>query len=115
MERNLAFCGTYPRSTYRRRHNRYLVDAPATLLLGDTGERPSRVIDLSPGGAGVYADYPLAIDDKFNITIPPSYCFDDPFKGQARVVWCNKIHENLWRAGLAFAVENTPSFPSSLP
>ncbi len=103
---------THLTATYRRRHNRYLVDVPATVFLSDTGEKPSRVIDVSPGGAGVYAAYPLAIDDKVNITIQPSYFFDSPFGGQARVVWCNKIHENLWRAGLAFAVENEISFPS---
>ncbi|HTY45675.1 MAG TPA: PilZ domain-containing protein [Patescibacteria group bacterium] len=96
--------GTQTQATYRRCHDRYLVDAAATLFFDTAGERPSRLMDVSWKGAGVYTDYPLTQNDTVQIFIPPSYFFDTPVRHHARVAWCNKIRENLWRAGLVFEV-----------
>jgi hypothetical protein len=39
-----------------------------------------------------------------------SFILDEPVAKQAKVVWCKKIDNNLWQAGLDFGLDNKINF-----
>ena len=87
---------------HRRFYKRFNLDTSATLILPKNLRRPLILRDLSARGAGVVSNYSLNINEEIEITIAVSFFFNQPVYKKARVVWCNKVDEHLWQAGLDF-------------
>ena len=96
----------YSLSFYRRSHQRFILDASATLVINKNIEEPSGLRDLCPRGAGVITHYPLTENERVTIIIKVPYLFDSPVYKEAKVVWCKKIDEYLWQGGLDFGEDN---------
>jgi len=96
----------YSLSAYRRSYNRFNIEGQATLSFDKGLSRPSILKDLSAGGAGVICNEPLGVNEEIGIFIPTSLLLKSSVYKKAKVVWCSKIGENLWQAGLAFGWDN---------
>ncbi|MBU0693758.1 MAG: PilZ domain-containing protein [Candidatus Omnitrophica bacterium] len=93
----------------RRSYKRFKVDTGGRLIVDKEIEKPLIVRDLSSRGVGVVANYPFEIDKKITIDMETPF-FHDTVRREARVIWCKKIEEDLWRAGLDFGM-NKIEFP----
>ena len=90
---------------HRRGYQRFQLQAQATLIAESQLERPSILKDLSARGAGVVSNEPLNLNEKVEIVIFVPYFFDAAVHRKAKVVWCNRIDEQLWQAGLDFGLD----------
>lgn len=97
-------------STYRRDYKRFIVNDSVSLVTDNGVERPLILEDLSARGAAVVGDYPFRINEKVNVVIHAPFFFDKPALKEAKTVWCKKISENLWQAGLDFGIDNRINF-----
>jgi len=70
--------------------------------------REKRVIlrDLSSRGVGIAGNYSLDVGEEVAVTIQARFFFDQPIYRQAKVIWCQKIDDNFWQAGLDFGLDN---------
>lgn len=93
----------------RRAYERYKMDDSAILILNKKLEKSSILRDLSVRGAGFVCDCLLKSNDKIEIIIKSSL-FESSMRKEAKVVWCSKISDNLYRAGLDFGIDNTIDF-----
>ncbi len=93
-------------STYRRDYKRFIVNDSVSLVTDNGVERPLILEDLSARGAAVVGDYPFRINGKVTVVIYAPFFLDSPALKQAKTVWCKKINENMWQAGLDFGMDN---------
>lgn len=104
-------------SLSRRDYERFIVNDSASLITANSIERPLILEDLSARGAGVIGDYPFRINEKVTVVIYAPFFLDSPALKQAKAVWCKKINENMWQAGLDFGMDNllnlTPALQNS--
>ena len=49
-------------------------------------------------------------DEQLEVSLEPCCLFSSPIRRQAKVVWCTKIQDNLWQAGLDFGIGNRVYF-----
>jgi hypothetical protein len=91
-------------SFYRRSYTRYLIEATATLILGNGSKVPVMLRDLCARGAGILSNHPVAVNDKVEIVIDS--VFERPVYRKANVVWSKEVDMGLWRAGLDFGVDS---------
>ncbi len=101
-------------SIYRRDYKRFIVNDSASLVTDNSIERPLILENLSVRGAAVVGDYPFRINEKVNVVIHAPFFFDSPALKEAKTVWCKKINERLWRAGLDFGMDNLINFVLAL-
>lgn len=101
----------YESSLYRSRraYERYKLDDSAILILNKKLEKSSILRDLSVRGVGFVCDFPIKNNEKIEIIIKSSL-FRSSMRKEANVVWCNKIGDNLYRAGLDFGLDNKIDF-----
>lgn len=90
----------YYSTVNRRIFTRYLIESSGILILNNSLNETVIVNDLCANGAGVYCNRSLEVGEEVEIII--IYFFDKLVQKKAKVVWCIKIDENLWRAGLDF-------------
>jgi len=95
-----------PASPQRRSYKRFKLDTSATIAINGNQQKSLLLRDLSSRGAGVMSDYAFALDEEIRLTIEIPYLFTKTIIRQARTVWCNKVADNLWRAGLDFGLDN---------
>ncbi len=95
---------------YRRQYPRYTVEGQAKLRAGEEADQPSLLKDISLRGAGILSKQPLDPQEKLDIVIHVPSLFPRPVSTSARVVWCDKIGDNLWQAGLDFGLANEAIF-----
>lgn len=93
----------YYSAANRRYFIRYLIESSGILILNNNLRQTVIVNDLCPKGAGVYCNRSLDTGQEIEIII--SYFFDKLVQKKAKVAWCIKVNENLWRAGLDFGNE----------
>lgn len=96
-------------SPSRRAYERYKLDDSATLIFEKKLEKSSILRDLSSRGVGLVCDLPLKVNDRLEIIIRSSI-FGSPLRKNASVIWCNKVENNLYRAGLDFGLDNKIEF-----
>lgn len=87
----------------RRAFTRYLIGRSGVLILKNNLRESVIVNDLCPKGAGLYCNRSLDVGEEVEIII--IYFFDKLVQKKAKVVWCMKVDENLWRVGLDFGDE----------
>ena len=90
----------YYSAVNRRLFIRYTVESSGILVLNNSLKETVIVNDLCSKGAGVYCNCSLNVGEEIEIVI--MYFFDKLVQKQAKIAWCIKIDENLWRAGLDF-------------
>ncbi|MBP7216128.1 MAG: hypothetical protein KBA46_02460, partial [Candidatus Omnitrophica bacterium] len=61
-------------------------------------------------GAGVMMDFPLKANDFVAMDIPANFFLKERLHRLARVAWCSKISERLWRIGFDFGIGNEITF-----
>ncbi len=93
----------YYSAANRRVFTRYLIETSGILVLNDSSNQTVIVNDLCVKGAGIYCNRFLNIGEEIEIII--IYFFDKLVQKKAKVTWCSKVDENLWRAGLDFGDE----------
>ena len=98
METHKTYC--------RRDYRRFILDAQATLLINKTKEEPSILTDLCPRGSGIVTNYPIEQEERLAVLFKIPYLFRDTVYKEAKVVWCKRLAENLWKAGLDFGQNN---------
>ncbi len=91
---------------YRRAFERFICNDSAALLDKDGAEKRLIVKDLSLGGAGVFGNYPLALNDRVIVLINAPFFFKRSFSKNARVAWSKMVDNNAWEAGLDFSLTN---------
>lgn len=89
---------------YRRAYERFIFNDSATLFTKDGTEKSLLLKDFSAGGAGVFGNYPLDINETVTVTIDAPFFFKQPFSKRARVAWSKRVDTNAWEAGLAFSL-----------
>jgi len=99
---------------YRRDYRRYILCDSIALLTKGGAEKIALLKDLSARGAGVVADEPLQANEKLAVVISAPFFFDQAVSKRAAVVWCKKIDNRLWQAGLDFGLDNKIVFLSLL-
>lgn len=96
----------YSPLSYRRSYERFLMSIWAEIsVIKENLEKRVIIKDLSARGAGVVCSYPLSLNEKVVIMIKALFS-DEPVNREAKVIWCKKIKENLWQAGLDFGLDN---------
>lgn len=97
----------YSSSLYqtRRSYERYKLDDSAVLIINQKFEKSLILSDLCARGVGFVCDFPLKLDEKIEIIIRSSI-FEGTVRKEAKVVWCNHIEGNLYRAGVDFGLDN---------
>ena len=93
----------------RRSYERYKLDDSAVLILNKKFEKPLFLRDLSVMGVGFVCNVLLKSSDKIEIIIK-SALFRNSMRKEANVIWCSKIGDNLYRAGLDFGADNKIDF-----
>ena len=90
---------------YRRDYQRYILNDSASLTTNEGIEKDFLLKDLSARGVGIVGNSPLNINEDVKVIINAPLFFDRPVSKAAKVVWCQKIDENLWQVGLDFGEE----------
>lgn len=90
---------------YRRSYERFILNDSASVVTKEGEEKSLLVKDLSARGIGVIGDSAFGINEKVTMVINVPFFFDRPISKQAKVVWCKKIDQNLWQAGLVFGLD----------
>ncbi len=101
-------------SLSRRDYERFIVNDSVSLVTDNGVERPLILEDLSARGAAVVGDYPFRINGKVTVVIYAPFFLDRPALKEAKTVWCKKINERLWQAGLDFGMDNLINFVPAL-
>lgn len=95
---------------YRRSYERFILNDSVSLVTQEGIEKTLALKDLSARGAGILGDFPLDINQRVTLAMKSSFILDKPVAKQAKVVWCKKIDNNLWQAGLDFGLDNKINF-----
>jgi Tfp pilus assembly protein PilZ len=87
----------------RRSYDRYPLDTIATLIDQGKGHKSLIVKNVCGGGVCITLKQQLIIGDMVTIELilPTS---SQAITRSAKVIWCEKLDENLWQAGLDFGV-----------
>jgi len=93
-------------SLYRRDYERFIANDSVSLVTDNGIENPLILQDLSARGVCVLGDYPFKIEEKVNLTIYAPFFINSPALKEAKTVWCKRIADNLWQAGLDFGMDN---------
>jgi len=86
----------------RRTTSRFILNDSLSFRLSDGSERGLLLKDLSAGGAGVFGNCPLSVDEKGRVTIIAPAFFNKPVSREAKVAWCKRVAANAWEAGVDF-------------
>jgi hypothetical protein len=89
---------------YRRIYKRFICNDSAVLFTKDGTEERLILQDLSLGGAGVFGNYPLNINEGVTVAINAPFFFKRSFGKNARVAWSKQVDTNAWEAGLDFSL-----------
>ena len=89
---------------YRRAYERFIFNDSASLFTKDGTEERLLLKDLYAGGAGVFGNYPLNINEIVTVTINAPFFFKRSFSKWARVAWSKRVDTNAWEAGLDFSL-----------
>jgi hypothetical protein len=84
----------------RRTFERFMVGFSAELKhLGAEELNPAQCRDVSANGVGLFSEEKLIPDIHLEVClgVPDG---GEPFRGKARVVWCQQVQHNRWRSGL---------------
>jgi len=95
-------------ATYRRNYERYLIEDSAVISTEGQESEPLILRDLCARGVGVIGNFPFKINQEVLIKFELPYLLPRTISKQAKVAWCSKINDNLWRAGLDFGLINRP-------
>lgn len=103
----------YKPTPRRRSYERFMVNNWATLV-DKEAEQKVLLKDLSCRGVGLVSNSALEPNKKVGISLNPPI-FDNPVYKEARVIWCNKVNDKVWRAGLDFGLDNLLELNSLIP
>lgn len=96
-------------ASYRRNYERYLIEDSAVISTEGKESEPMMLRDLSARGVGVICNFPFKINQNVLIKFEVPYLLPKSISKQAKVAWCRKINDNLWRSGLDFGLINKPA------
>ena len=94
---------------FRRTYKRFIVEVQATLIINNSLRITAIAKDLCSRGVGIICKYPLKVNEQVEIII--FLALQNTVCNKAKVVWSEKVDENLWRAGLDFGLDNLTNLP----
>jgi len=86
----------------RRTCSRFILNDSLSLYSNDGSEKRLLLKDLSAGGAGVFGNCPLPVNEAVRVSIMAPFFFDKPISREAKVAWCKQVDRNSWEAGVEF-------------
>ena len=98
------------RVAMRRSYARFQVENASGILNDGQSERVFLIKDISALGMGLVTDNPLEHFKVMRFEIKPNFFLRTGASRQGKVVWCNKIKDGLWEAGVDFGVGNELEF-----
>lgn len=95
----------YTIQSFRRQHQRFYLDAQATLTDDLSGEVVAILKDISSHGAGVISTRPIEPNAIVELQARSPFFFEKHLKSKGKVLRCEMIDERLWDIGIDFGFD----------
>lgn len=82
---------------HRREYDRFEINALVILVNTKDIEKTFVLKNLSGRGAAIIGNCPLEINNILEIVIQIPFLSEKPIRKEAKIVWCKKINDELWR------------------
>ena len=102
----MKFCGWVPR---RRYHDRLKIEGTVEAVVDQNQKKSFIAKDLSVRGIGLVGNYSFKIGQTIKVIVEKPF-FQEAVQKDAKVVWCEELEKNIWRAGLDFGLDNVLEF-----
>ena len=93
----------------RRFHSRFRTDVTITAVVEQNQKKSLIAKNLSVRGVGVVGNYSFKVGDAVTIIVQKPF-FQECVEKKAKVIWCSKLEQNMWQAGLDFGLDNVIEF-----
>ena|SRR3989338_6657099 len=100
----------YMATLHRRAYERYVVEASADVFTDRNSVKPAILKDLSVRGAGLVANYSLAVSTEVGLFIKATPVLKSLVYKRARVAWSKNIGKDLYSIGLDFGLSEPLNF-----
>ena len=99
----MQFRGYEPR---RRYYDRLRAEVTVKAVVDQSKAKSFIAKDLSARGIGLVGNYAFKRGQTITLIVEKPF-FQKSVRKDAKVVWCDELGENIWRAGLDFGLGNT--------